>query len=132
MLLEFTVSRNDAGQRAERYLRRRLAALSLDRLHALFRRKEIKLARKPIKRNQLLAEGDLLQVYGLRPDDVAEDAANLAQVAGSDPPQAADSPSGPLGRPVPLGPAGTTGGASKRRLLGIPILHEDADLLVLD
>jgi 23S rRNA-/tRNA-specific pseudouridylate synthase len=52
MLVELKVSRNDAGQRAERYLRRRLAALSLDRLHALFRRKEIKLARKPIKRNQ--------------------------------------------------------------------------------
>ncbi|HKP95949.1 MAG TPA: hypothetical protein VJ385_09360, partial [Fibrobacteria bacterium] len=70
MLVELKVSRNDAGQRAERYLRRRLAALSLDRLHSLFRRKEIKLARKPIKRNHLLQEGDVLQVYGLRPEDV--------------------------------------------------------------
>ena len=69
MLVEFQISRNDGGQRAERYLRKRLAAMSLDRLHALFRRKEIKVSRKPIKRNHILVEGDLIQVYGLRPED---------------------------------------------------------------
>jgi 23S rRNA pseudouridine955/2504/2580 synthase len=126
MLLELTVSRNDAGQRAERYLRRRLAALSLDRLHALFRRKEIKLARKPIKRNQLLAEGDLLQVYGLRPEDMAD--AALSATSGDSPDPAATAEI----RTANDAGAITASGPSKRRLLGIPILHEDADLLVLD
>src|SRR5690606_37592706 len=103
MLVELTVSRNDAGQRAERYLRRRFAGMSLDRLHALFRRKEIKISRKPVKRSQLLAQGDLIQVFGLRPEDVN------------------------------AGPSGSEAlSAPENHAFSIPILHEDADILVLD
>lgn len=108
MLVELTVSRNDAGQRAERYLRRRLPALSLDRLQSLFRRKEIKIARKPIQRNHPLQDGDLIQVYGLRPEDVS------------------------AGHGGDSGAGGSVPTAARERVLGIPILHEDADLLVLD
>jgi 23S rRNA pseudouridine955/2504/2580 synthase len=111
MLLELKVSRNDAGQRAERYLRRRFADMALDRLHSLFRRKEIKIARKPIKRSHLLEEGDVIQVYGLRPEDAAAAPGTSAAVGDSGAP--ADAP------------------ASRPRL-GIPIVHEDAELLVLD
>jgi len=103
MLVELTVSRNDAGQRAERYLRRRFAGMSLDRLHALFRRKEIKISRKPVKRSQLLAEGDLIRIFGLRPEDIN------AGTSGSEALPARESPA-----------------------FAIPILHEDADILVLD
>jgi 23S rRNA pseudouridine955/2504/2580 synthase len=109
MLLEFTVSRNDGGQRAERYLRKRLAVMSLDRLHSLFRRKEIKISRKPIKRNHILVEGDLIQVYGLRPEDTVEGPAGSAPEAGT-------------GAPV----------TDVKPYLGLPILHEDDDILVID
>ncbi len=130
VLVEFTVSRNDAGQRAERYLRRRLAALSLDRLHALFRRKEIKLARKPIKRNHLLSEGDLIQVYGLRAEDVA--GGDSADGQGDSPSGLRAGDAGDSGTAGGVGSASGSGGAFKSRVLAIPILHEDKDLLVLD
>jgi 23S rRNA pseudouridine955/2504/2580 synthase len=110
MLLEFTVSRNDGGQRAERYLRKRLAVMSLDRLHSLFRRKEIKISRKPIKRNHILVEGDLIQVYGLRPEDTVE---------------------GPAGT-APEGAVAEDPVSDARPYLGLPILHEDDDILVID
>lgn len=125
MLVELKVSRNDAGQRAERYLRRRLAALSLDRLHSLFRRKEIKIDRKPIKRNHPLQAGDVLQVYGLRPEDVGSGEAGGSAGDESDPAAEPGAKADASGPPPPAG-------SSKRRILGIPILHEDADLLILD
>jgi 23S rRNA pseudouridine955/2504/2580 synthase len=103
MLKEFTVSPNDSGQRVERYLRKQLAALSLDRIQALFRKKEIKVARKPVKRGHLLQAGDTVQIYGLREDELA-----AAEAA----PQAEG------GGPAPV--------------FDIPILFEDADILVLD
>jgi 23S rRNA pseudouridine955/2504/2580 synthase len=117
MLLEFQISRNDGGQRAERYLRKRLAAMSLDRLHALFRRKEIKVSRKPIKRNHILIEGDLIQVYGLRPEDTE----------GNPGAPIVDGPEEPDGAAHPDSEA-----KAAKPYLGIPILHEDADLLVVD
>ena len=130
MLVELKVSRNDGGQRAERYLRRRFAAMSLDRLNALFRRKEIKVARKPIKRNQILVEGDVIQIYGLRPEDVETPAAGNGDAgSGGDPAEGAtfDSDGTGDGAESSAIPARST-----RTGLGIPILHEDADLLVLD
>jgi 23S rRNA pseudouridine955/2504/2580 synthase len=121
MLAEFKVSRNDAGQRAERYLRKRLAAMSLDRLHSLFRRKEIKIARKPIKRSHLLEEADVIQVYGLRPEDVeGVDATGRTETAAT--------PENAAVRNAESKPSGSV----RPRSLGIPILHEDADLLVVD
>lgn len=105
MLIEVKVGRNDAGQRAERYLRKHFFQMSLDRLQSLFRRKEIKIARKPIQRSHLLEEGDIIQIYGLK-----EEEANPAAEAsiGGQEPRAAGAP------------------------FTIPILHEDSDLLVLD
>jgi len=144
LLIEFTVSRNDAGQRAERYLRKRLAAMSLDRLHALFRRKEIKVARKPIKRNHPLLENDLIQVYGLRPEDIEGGAPAGTGAIGS----AAEGKGGAEEtgsydaedeggrRDFAAARVGAGLGPEPHRhdrpYLGIPILHEDADLLVVD
>ena len=71
MLVEVTVSPNDAGQRAERYLRRYLPQLSASRLQSLFRRKEIKVAKKPVEQGYLLQAGDVLRVFGIR-DEEAE------------------------------------------------------------
>lgn len=118
MLAEFEIGRNDAGQRAERYLRKRFPALSLDRLQSLFRRREIKIARKPIERGRELAAGDRLQVFGLRPEDMAGVEGATVSGAGADAVPAAAPPE--PGAPRTLRP------------LGIPILHEDEGLLVVD
>jgi 23S rRNA pseudouridine955/2504/2580 synthase len=69
MLLEIPISANDAGQRAERFLRRYLPQLSTGRLQSLFRRKEIKVSKKPIEQAYALQEGDILRVFGLQEDE---------------------------------------------------------------
>ena len=69
MLLEIPVSPNDSGQRAERFLRRYFPGMGLSRLQSLFRRKEIKVAKRPVARGYLLRPGDVLQVYGLKPGE---------------------------------------------------------------
>lgn len=126
LLVSLTVSRNDAGQRADRYLRRQFSRMALDRLNSLFRRKEIKVARKPIPRSHVLKEGDEVQVYGLKPEEAERAGSGGAPglQAGASPGFAASSP-GPSGRPDP----GSSGPTS---FFDIPILHEDDDLLVLD
>ena len=76
LLLEISIGPNDAGQRAERFLRRYLPHVGLSRLQSLFRRKEIKISKRAVERGYLLQPGDVLQVYGLkleeakRPDPV--------------------------------------------------------------
>ena len=69
MLLEIPIGSNDAGQRAERFLRKYLPSIGLSRLHSLFRRKEIKVAKKAVERGHVLRAGDVLQVYGLKPEE---------------------------------------------------------------
>ncbi len=71
MLLEITIAPNDAGQRVERFLRRYLSHVGLSRLQALFRRREIKIARRPVERGRIVQAGEVLQVYGLRPEEAA-------------------------------------------------------------
>ena len=111
MLVEVSININDAGQRAERYLRKYFVHMSLDRLQSLFRRKEIKIGRKPIPRNQVLHAGDFVQVYGIRPED-------LEPVEG-----AAEKPAQPQAEKIP---------AWLPQPFSIPILHEDKEILVLD
>jgi RluA family pseudouridine synthase len=88
MLFESVISPNDAGQRAERYLRKRLPNLGMSRLQSLFRRKEIKVFKRPIDQGHMLAPGDMLQVYGLRPEEMetAEKNANRERPAAEYPP----------------------------------------------
>ncbi len=66
MLLEIDISRNDANQRVDRYMRKLCPRLSLSRLHYLFRNKEIKIESRAVTRNYMLGSGDKLKVYGLR------------------------------------------------------------------
>ena len=120
MLAEFDIGKNDGGQRAERYLRRRFATMGLDRLHALFRRKEVKVGKKVINRSHELKAGDLLRVYGLKPEDVAGLEGALISGAGAD----VVVPASPGWSQPPQ--------AAAKKDFGIPILHEDEDLLVLD
>ncbi len=111
MKIETRIAPDDAGQRADRYLRRYLAAISLARIQSLFRKKEIKVNRKAIDRAAILAAGDVLEVYGLTSEQVA-----AIQ---------------PLGQAKPSGERGP-GQASAPRSAPFPIVFEDEHLLVVD
>lgn len=108
MKVETLIAKNDSGQRADRYVRRYLASLSLARIQSLFRKKEIKVNRKPIDRAHVLAEGDKLEIFGLTP----EQAASAGDAVGE-------------GR-------GAFGAASRPGTAPFPILLEDDELLVVN
>ena len=112
MLVEVAVNVNDAGQRAERFLRKHFTYMKLDRLQSLFRRKEIKIDRKAIQSNHKLQIGDFIKVYGVREEDL----------------QPASESERPSARPDPVRFEAPT----KAQPFTIPILHEDKELLVLD
>ncbi len=73
MLVQIPISPNDAGQRAERFLRRWFPLISSGRLQSLFRRKEIKVSKKPIDAAYTLQAGDVVQVYGIREEEAQRD-----------------------------------------------------------
>ncbi len=102
MLVEIVVSPNDAGQRAERFLRRWFPLLATGRLQSLFRRKEIKIAKRPVDQAYMLKAGDMLQVFGIRDEE--------AQRPETHKPTASASPASPPP----------------------PIVFEDHDLLVVN
>ncbi len=85
MLLEIPVMPNDTGQRAERFLRRYFPQMGLSRLQSLFRRKEIKIAKRPIERGYLLRPGDVLQIYGLKPEESDRPKSDLHPWPAGDP-----------------------------------------------
>jgi 23S rRNA pseudouridine955/2504/2580 synthase len=132
MLIEVTVNLNDAGQRAERYLRKFFPFMTLDRLQSLFRRKEIKIARKPIQRNYSLEAGDFIQVYGVREEDLKAP----AEVESLDNDIVSDQGHALPGIPQPSIAKRSTRVKAKApawiHTFGIPILHEDREILVLD
>jgi 23S rRNA pseudouridine955/2504/2580 synthase len=73
VLVQIPISPNDAGQRAERFLRRWFPLLSTGRLQSLFRRKEIKVLKKPVDTAYQLKAGDVLQVFGIREEEAQRD-----------------------------------------------------------
>ncbi len=85
MLVQIPISPNDAGQRAERFLRRWFPLISSGRLQSLFRRKEIKVLKKPIDAAYTLQAGEVLQVYGIREEEAQRDdvATSASQRAGT-------------------------------------------------
>ena len=60
---EFTVTKNDAGQRLDRWLGKTLPLLPAPLAQKYIRLKRVKLNGKGAKRDVRLAEGDLLQLY---------------------------------------------------------------------
>jgi len=63
------IHKNDIHQRIDRYMRKYFPQLSLSRLHFLFRKKEIKVNKRAVKKNHLLKEGDELVCYGITPEE---------------------------------------------------------------
>ncbi|MBR2080535.1 MAG: RluA family pseudouridine synthase [Oscillospiraceae bacterium] len=60
---EFSVGKNDAGQRLDRYLSKTIPLLPPGLLQKSIRLKRIKLNGKPAKRDTRIAEGDTVQAY---------------------------------------------------------------------
>lgn len=67
-MFEIRLSENEAGQRADRFLRKYLKDYSLGDIYKLFRKNRVKLNGKRMKENQMLEEGDLLQLYIEKPE----------------------------------------------------------------
>ena len=59
----FTIKKNDAGQRLDRFLTKVTPNLPLSMLHKGIRTKNIKVNRKRALANQRLALGDVVDVY---------------------------------------------------------------------
>ena len=60
---EFTVGRNDAGQRLDRFLRKTAPLLPSALLQKYIRRKDVKINGRPAKGDARLAEGDVVRAY---------------------------------------------------------------------
>ena len=63
MLHEIIISRNDAGQRLDKFLFKFLPSMPKNMIYKLIRQKDIKYNQKRCKGNELLQEGDILQIY---------------------------------------------------------------------
>lgn len=62
-MTEITVTKNDAGQRADRFLTKAYPNLSLPLICKLMRKKRIKLNGARTEPNTKLAEGDVFRFY---------------------------------------------------------------------
>ncbi len=60
---EFTIGKNDAGQRLDRFVSKNLPLLPPALLQKYIRLKRIKVNGKAAQRDARLAEGDVLQCY---------------------------------------------------------------------
>ena len=72
-----TIRKNDAGQRLDKFLTKAVRALPASLMYKSIRTKKIKVNRKRAAPEQLLAEGDTVQLF-LPEDLFAEDAAEFA------------------------------------------------------
>ncbi|MGL1933561.1 MAG: RluA family pseudouridine synthase [Fibrobacterales bacterium] len=62
-MVEIKVTPNAADQRIDRFLRKELFNYPLNFIFKLFRKKKVRVNGKRAKENQMLAEGDLIQIY---------------------------------------------------------------------
>lgn len=64
---QLEITRDDAGQRADRFLQKEFPSLRPSLMYKAFRKKDIKRNGKWISQNEVLTEGDVLSIY--LPDD---------------------------------------------------------------
>ncbi|HYE84594.1 MAG TPA: RluA family pseudouridine synthase [Clostridia bacterium] len=67
-MFEIRMTENESGQRVDRFLRKYLKEYTLGDIYKLFRKNKVKLNGKRVKENQMLSEGDLLQLYVEKPE----------------------------------------------------------------
>ena len=66
MKLEYTISQDAAGQRLDKFLRRRLAEMPLSHLYKMVRTKKVRVNGGRADIAQLLQPGDVVVVHGAR------------------------------------------------------------------
>ena len=67
---EFTIGKNDAGQRLDRFVAKAAPLLPASLLQKAIRRKDVKINGRPAKGDARLSEGDAVRVY--MPDEFFE------------------------------------------------------------
>ena len=67
-MIKITVTKNDSGQRADKFLKKSFPQLPVSLIYKTFRKKDVKVNGKWIKENVFLEEGDELLIY--LPDDL--------------------------------------------------------------
>ena len=60
---ELKIGKNDAGQRLDKFLTKSLYGMPVSLMYRLIRQKKIKVNRKRAENNQMLLEGDTLQLF---------------------------------------------------------------------
>ncbi|MBQ4151343.1 MAG: RluA family pseudouridine synthase [Clostridia bacterium] len=60
---EIIIGKNDAGQRLDKFLTKSLYGMPVSLMYRLIRQKKIKVNRKRAENNQMLSEGDTLQLF---------------------------------------------------------------------
>ncbi len=63
MIKEFKITKNDEGQRIDRFLKKEFKDFPLSLIYKLFRKKEVKINNKPAKKEQILKIGDNIKVF---------------------------------------------------------------------
>lgn len=67
-MFEIKITENEAGQRLDRFLRKYLKEYSLGDIYKLFRKNKVKVNGKREKENYMIALGDTLQLYIVKPE----------------------------------------------------------------
>ena len=63
MLHQIMIQKNDAGQRLDKFLSKFMPTMPRNMLYKLIRQKDIRYNQKRCKGNEILHEGDILQIY---------------------------------------------------------------------
>lgn len=71
---EYLISKNDAGQRADRFLRKAAPDLPASAIQKAFRLRDVKRAGKRCRPDERLEEGDIVRIYVSPPSDNTENA----------------------------------------------------------
>ncbi|MBQ4066181.1 MAG: RluA family pseudouridine synthase [Clostridia bacterium] len=74
---KFILNKNDAGQRLDKFLLKSLKGIPMSLLYKFIRKKRIKVNGKRAKENQMLAEGDVIELY--IPDEFSKAEADTSE-----------------------------------------------------
>jgi len=74
---KFILNKNDAGQRLDKFLSKSLKGIPLSLLYKYIRKKRVKVNGKRAKENQMLAAGDIIELY--IPDEFSKTEADVSE-----------------------------------------------------
>lgn len=74
---KFILNKNDAGQRLDKFLTKSLKGIPMSLLYKYIRKKRVKINGKRAKENQILSEGDVIELY--IPDEFSKEKADSSE-----------------------------------------------------